>query len=70
LNELRRHVDALSAYEKALQLRPDLAGVWLGRGNSFHRLGRYDDAIAAYDRALAVMPNLAEAWLGRGNIAS
>ncbi len=65
---LKRHDEALAAYDKALALKPDLAEAWLGRGNIFSELKRHDDALAAYDKALALKPDLAEAWLGRGHV--
>jgi predicted O-linked N-acetylglucosamine transferase (SPINDLY family) len=61
---------SLCRYDKALSLKPDLANVWLGRGNVFYDLKRHDEAFAAYDKALSLKPDLAEAWLGRGNVFS
>ncbi len=60
--------DALAAYDKAVSIKPDLEGAWLGRGNVCCDLKRYDAAFAAYDKALSIRPDLAEAWLGRGNV--
>src|SRR5262249_37699091 len=69
-SDLKRYDDAFAAYDKALSVKPDLAGAWLGRGNVFYDLKRYDDAFAAYDKALLIKPDLADAWLGRGNVFS
>ena len=66
--ELRRHDDALAAYDEALALKPDLENAWLGRGNVFLELERNDDALAAYGKALALKPDLEHAWLGHGNV--
>jgi hypothetical protein len=68
LSELKRHQDALDAYDKALALDPNFAEGWIGRGNVLNTLTRFDAALAAYGRALTLHANLAEAWLGRGNI--
>ena len=54
LPELKRYEEAFAAYDKALTLKPDLAGAWLGRGNVFTQLKRYEEAFAAYDKALAL----------------
>ncbi|MFZ0347753.1 MAG: tetratricopeptide repeat protein [Pseudolabrys sp.] len=32
LCSLKRHQEALAAYERAVALKPDLAEAWLGRG--------------------------------------
>jgi predicted O-linked N-acetylglucosamine transferase (SPINDLY family) len=66
--DLKRHDDAFAGYDNALELNPDLADAWLGRGNVFVDLRCHDEALTAYRKALAVKPNLAEAWLGRGNV--
>ena len=66
--ELKRNDDAITAYDKALTLKPDLANAWLGRGNVFADLKLYEEAIAAYDKAIALEPDLANAWFGRGNV--
>src|SRR5262249_48196813 len=65
---LKRFDEALAAYDKALAVKPDLAGAWLGRGIVLTELKRYDETFAAYDNALALKPDLAEAWYGRGNV--
>lgn len=56
---------ALTAYERALKLSPEMAEAWLGRGNLLHLLTRNENALAAFDKALAIESGLAEAWLGR-----
>jgi predicted TPR repeat methyltransferase len=56
---------ALSAYERALKIRPDLAEAWLGRGDIFNLLTRNDEALASYDKALTIEPELAQAWFSR-----
>ena len=68
LGILKNCDDALTAYNRALALNPDLADAWLGRGNVCSSLKCYSDAFAAYDKALALKPDLADAWLGRGNV--
>jgi hypothetical protein len=64
--ELKRFDDAFADYDKALALKPDLAGAWLGRGNVFRELKRFDDAFAAYDKALALEPAFAQAHYNEG----
>ena len=47
---------SLGAYDKALTLKPNLAGAWLGRGNVFHKLKRHEEAASAYAKVLAIDP--------------
>ncbi|MBV9459178.1 MAG: glycosyltransferase family protein [Bradyrhizobium sp.] len=48
--------EALKAYDRAVQLRPDDAELWAGRGTILHRLGRFDEAIADNSHAHALSP--------------
>jgi predicted O-linked N-acetylglucosamine transferase (SPINDLY family) len=43
---------------KALELEPDLAEAWLGRGSVLAELKRYDEAVTSFDKALALDPDL------------
>ncbi len=54
----------------ALELKPDLAEAWHGRGNVLNELKHYEEALGAYDKALALNLNFAGAWHGRGNVLS
>ena len=67
---LKRHDEALAAYDKAIALKPDLEGAWFARGNILTVFRRYDEAFAAYGRSLLLKPDLAEGWLGRGGVFS
>jgi tetratricopeptide (TPR) repeat protein len=48
--------EALKAYDRAVQLRPDDAELWASRGTILHRLRRFDEAIADNSRAHALAP--------------
>jgi tetratricopeptide (TPR) repeat protein len=58
--------EAISSYDKALQVKPDKHGFWYNRGIALGELGRYEEAIASYDRALKVKPDKHAAWYNRG----
>ena len=58
---LKHYDDAFLAYERALEIKPDLAAAWLGCGNVMFHLNRYDEALGTYDKALAIAPHLVEA---------
>lgn len=64
--ELQRYQDALSAFEKAVKIRPDYAEAWNGQGSTLSKLKEYKAALTAYDRAIQIQPDYLEAWIGRG----
>jgi predicted O-linked N-acetylglucosamine transferase (SPINDLY family) len=64
-----RFDDALKAFQRALDIKPNFAEAWLGRGRVLLALNQYKDAVAAYDRALESKADFAQAWFGRGMTA-
>ena len=62
-----RHENAIADYDKAIQLKPDLADAYSNRGNAKGRLERYEDAITDFDKAIQLEPDMAEAYSNRGN---
>ncbi len=61
---------ALSAFDKSTQVKPDFAEGWHARGNTLSNLGRYKQAIDSYDRAIKFDPNLHNSWFERGTAYS
>ena len=66
--------EAVQAFDKAIQLKPDSAEAYSNRGNALKELGQvehavasYDDAVASYDKAIQLKPDFAEAYYNRGN---
>lgn len=66
LLELKRFQDALEAYNRAVELKPEYAEAWNGQGNALLELKRYEDALNAYDKAIQLNPIYLEAWTSRG----
>ncbi|NJM71168.1 MAG: tetratricopeptide repeat protein [Scytonema sp. RU_4_4] len=66
LYELHRYQDALSTYEKAVNIRPDYAQALNGQGKTLYALKKYKEALAAYDKAIQIEPDYLEPWSGRG----
>ncbi len=56
----------LSSYDRAIQLKPDMAVAYSNRGNVKHRLNRHADAIADFDKAIQLDPDRAEFYYNRG----
>jgi len=53
--------EAISQYQKAVEIKPDFEDAQMNLGNSFFRQGRMDEAIAQYQKALQIKPDSAEA---------
>jgi tetratricopeptide (TPR) repeat protein/tRNA A-37 threonylcarbamoyl transferase component Bud32 len=56
LRQLKHYPEALTAYEAAAALKPDLVWAWNGRGLVLQRLKRYDEALISYEKAIDVAP--------------
>ena len=47
---------ALTYFERALEIEPDLASAWFGKGLCYCQLGKYEEGLKALDQALARAP--------------
>ena len=56
LQQQGRREDALKAFDKAIQLRPEVAELWKNLGNILVDLQRPDDAILSFQHALKLAP--------------
>lgn len=55
--EFRRYEEALTAYEKAIEVAPFFnRHAYNGKGNALYKLERYEEAIDLYDRVIQEMP--------------
>jgi tetratricopeptide (TPR) repeat protein len=63
---LKRYEEAITSYDKALEIKPDYHEAWNNRGIALRKLGRYEEAIASYDKALEIKPDDHQAWYNRG----
>ena len=60
--------EAIAAYERAIELEPNLAIIHNNLGNMLLRQQKYSEAIAAYEQAIGLEPKLAMAHSNLGNI--
>ncbi len=67
LENLGRYREAITNYNKALEINSDCHYAWNNRGNALYNLGRYREALASYDKAIEIQPDYHYAWNGRGN---
>ncbi len=58
---------ALEKFQSVIDLNPNNANAWRGRGNSLDRLRRFREALSAYDEAIRLNPKDWQAWQDKGN---
>ncbi len=62
----KKYAEAVVAYDKAIQIKPDSFPLWFFKGNALYELQRYQEAVAAYDETIKLAPDFAQAWQDRG----
>jgi tetratricopeptide (TPR) repeat protein len=58
--------DAISAYSRVIDLKPDHSNAYYNRGTSYSNLGRYPEAIKDFNTAIALNPNDPGPYVMRG----
>jgi tetratricopeptide (TPR) repeat protein len=58
---------AISGYNKALELNPRYAEAYLNRGIAYRNKGQHDQAVSDYGMVLQIDPKDARAYCNRGN---
>jgi tetratricopeptide (TPR) repeat protein len=66
LKERGRQAEALTAYDRAIELDPENVIAWGNKGWTLNELGQHTDALAACERATDLQPNEALAWNLKG----
>ncbi len=61
-----KYHEALAAYNRSLELKPDDPDILCNRGTTYSELGRYDEALADYNRSLKLSPDNADIICNRG----
>jgi tetratricopeptide (TPR) repeat protein len=69
LCESKKYLEALTSYDKAIEIKPTDYFVWFKKGNTLEQLGKSKKAIKAYDKAILLSPNYYEAWFKKGLVA-
>ena len=60
--------EAITSFDEALKIKPDVHQAWYNRGNALRNLGRLEEAIAFYDQALEIKPDLHQAWYNKARV--
>ncbi len=66
LAEDNKHEEAITAYEKAVEMKPDYALAWNNLGSSLHDTKQFAEAIIAYYKAIEIKPDDEDAWYNLG----
>jgi serine/threonine protein kinase len=64
--ELQEYDEAVAAFDRALEIQPDLVDAWNGKGTALLKSNRYAEAIAAFDKAIALDSQSFVAWSSKG----
>jgi superkiller protein 3 len=56
--------EAVAAYERALEIRPNLTNVYTTVAGAYERLGRLDEAVATFEEAALANPRSADPHIG------
>lgn len=67
LDELDRPGEALEAYGRAIEIRPDYAEAHYNLANTLQRQGKIGAALRAWERAIEIKPDFAEANYNQAN---
>jgi tetratricopeptide (TPR) repeat protein len=54
--ERHRAEEALAAYDKVLEIKPDLVEAWNHKSLALDSLDRHKEALTAYDKAIEIKP--------------
>ena len=63
-----RYLEALAAFEEAVEIEPGYAWAHNGRGGVLHDLKHHEEALAAYDEAIRIQPEYATSHYNKGNV--
>lgn len=61
-----KYEEALNAFDKVIEVRPDYANAWYYKGLALGGLDRNEEALKAHDKAIELNPDYANAWINRG----
>jgi tetratricopeptide (TPR) repeat protein len=62
----REYSEAISWYDKAIKIDPNLSQAWNNKGTAFGILEKYQEATECFEKALEIDPNDAKAWNNKG----
>ena len=78
LKDEDKHEEAITSFDKAIEIKPEFADVWYNKGETLQKLEKYEEAVACYDKVIEIDPNndlpgdekvniVVGAWNGKGD---
>jgi tetratricopeptide (TPR) repeat protein len=61
-----KYKEAMLEFNRAIELKSDLAEAWTGKGIALDKLRRSKEALEVFDKAIEYKPDLAWAWTSKG----
>jgi tetratricopeptide (TPR) repeat protein len=55
-----KYDEAISAYDKAIEINPQYVDAWNNKGLALDGQGKYDESIQAYGKAIEINPRMAQ----------
>ncbi|NMF60513.1 tetratricopeptide repeat protein [Pseudanabaena yagii] len=65
-NSLEQYEEAITDFDKAIELNPNYVKAWFNRGIAKGNLKRHKEAIADFDKVIELNPNHVKGWVNRG----
>ena len=62
----KMNVEALAAFEKAIEINPQYSSAWYNKGVMLGKLDRPEEALTAYEKGIEINHQDSEAWYGKG----
>lgn len=59
--------EAVSRFQKVIDLKPINSDAWLGRGEGLYQLKRFPEALSAFEEAIQLNSENKLAWIGKGD---
>lgn len=68
LNRLERYEEALSAFDRAIEIDPKRLDLWQNKAYTLTKLGRFVETLKCYEVMTGIEPDNAEIWSKKGEI--
>ena len=66
LSDTGKYEQAIEAFNRALEIKPDYYKAWKNKGIALRKFGKYKEAIEAYDKALKIKSDYQDALYHKG----
>ena len=65
-SRLGQHEEALEAYNKAIEIKPEYQDAWYNKGIVLYNLDRHEEALRTFEKVIEFNPDVHDAWRGKG----